>query len=937
MKKRLLSLALSALLVLGCLSPLAVPATGSAPAYPEIGEEAYNALYVQDGLIDAYDFFRLNEFWSDTWADGEAPTLPPAPGLDSQYDDNRLDSTAPFIIVRYAKSSPNTINSSWGLDANGNKAWYDGSSGLAYSESATGTKKIFTFTDEATARDVLTGIEGKNEIAYTYAVIRQPKVSSTYKTARTNYATTVENDLKLFAHRGTVGMQVYLPEISPISYHDQTGLKQGANVYYVSADAEGTERGGYLQMTNAFSSQSYLQFTGLPTAGTIVGEYVMTGGPATTSSGADKKCNFLTLSEVVLYKEGDALTRFDGYNGVKFTGKGDNEGCTISSSRLYLKTKAITLADPNAVNVYGIHVKRDGGDLTAGLWFNGKEIISPATATDSSTTGIRSQLGFSSTTEARVYAVRFYEQELDANGYAQNHFADLCKYFRLDITRMSALHASDIAYLAVRMADFSFTDDRDAVASALDSHLDYLLEDSLTGSGASLEIFLTAVRNGDVDASAVRALPSAYQAEVITAYADLLEKTPEADTAERQNAVDNAVATVLSREFGDYYNKTPLLLAEDFFAEKTLSAAAAHFFEVAKANNMDMKPLEDVDDTILEYLYLDFADVIPSLPSLTAVLQKRMIDALVLYRELYYGVSVVEGLLSFYGYQLTMHGDTGVRAVYTVNPDVLADLESHGFTVHFGAIFTTESEEPTVKREGNAYVPATSDVKQEAVYKTGVGYSGNHFTLGGKTAFAYEHMSENVQESLRFVAYAVLERTGQEPSIHYFTPKGETIKTASVTLNTLARACRDTVGTVYPNVQKILVRRGATEASPSVYLGSLNLTEQRPVMDNEHRTMVKSFQASIRAYTQAPSAMPEISIADATGTKLIRFETGDAVSFKQADDGSLVFTYVKDKEDAAIALLEAELERTKENLYATGTPALPTAFLVLGEIKEPKK
>ena len=65
-----------------------------------------------------------------------------------------------------------------------------------------------------------------------------------------------------------------------------------------------------------------------------------------------------------------------------------------------------------------------------------------------------------------VYAIRYYSRALTEAETLQNHFADLAKYFRLDIANYLAMTADEKAALHAAMADCKVTDDRDAVVAA---------------------------------------------------------------------------------------------------------------------------------------------------------------------------------------------------------------------------------------------------------------------------------------------------------------------------------------------------------------------------------------------------------------------------------------------------------------------------------------
>ena len=859
MKKRTFSLLLSLILALGCLSPLCVPAADPADTYPEIDEDAYNALYVQENLIFAADFFSLNEYWGEA-----APTLPTAPYLLTEYDykGTKVDFTV-----------------------EANRLKYDGS-GAATGFSAAYSAAISKYKAEL------------EEILNTFVYVS--KTPTAY----------LDLELEEGETLPITSFGAYLPSYGVNSWNDADGLYQTAGFAFGD---------GYLQPNRQMTSQ-YVTFRNIPGTGGFTAQY---------AGLCDTNGELATIRDIRIHSTAaNGYRTFDqvlGYNG-------------LNENKTYNLTSPVKIAMEESAS-YTLSLFSDRKNVEGAYstvmtaHINGTEILKDLKLNDNNGGGVPNTLFGYHTTGGRLYAVRYYEGTLTDAQRARNHLADLCKYFRLDITGIDALHENDLGYLAGRLAAYTFTDDRAEVKAVFEGALSYLLEDSIVGSGAAYETFRNAILAGEIDASTVRALPAAYQGEVFTAYANLLASNPTADAATRQAAIEAAVTAVLTTHFGDYYGKTPEVTAEDFFTSTTLSAAAAHFKEVAEANALDLKSLVGVDTAILEHLYASFADVVPSVPSLSAVLQKRLVDTLAAYKERYFGESVIDSLLSFHGYQLTMKGDTGARAVYTVNTDVLAALEAKGYTVTFGSLFTAGSTAPTVKREGNAYVPASDAIKTETVYKTGTGYAGNHFTLLGKKAFAYEYMTNNAQEAIAFSAYAVVERAGEEPVLYYFAAKGANIKTVSVTLKQLASTCSNKNGIVYPNVQKLLARSTATEAAPTVYIDSENLTEFRPVLESDHKTMVNLFRKEIAAATSAPSAMPSVKPEDATGTRLIRFAHGDKVSLTKAADGSLLFTYVKGQEDAAAEILEKLLAVTVDIAEEGASMKLPTCFLTLGELK----
>ena len=85
MKKRILSMLLAIVMVVTALPLLVFTAMAEEPetvTYPTTTEEEYNALYVQEGLTLATDFFFANKHWGKK----ESNPMPPAPYEMEAYD-----------------------------------------------------------------------------------------------------------------------------------------------------------------------------------------------------------------------------------------------------------------------------------------------------------------------------------------------------------------------------------------------------------------------------------------------------------------------------------------------------------------------------------------------------------------------------------------------------------------------------------------------------------------------------------------------------------------------------------------------------------------------------------------------------------------------------------------------------------------------------------
>ena len=81
--------------------------------------------------------------------------------------------------------------------------------------------------------------------------------------------------------------------------------------------------------------------------------------------------------------------------------------------------------------------------------------------------GWTDELGASNAFTGDVYAIRYYSRALTEAETLQNHFADLAKFFRLDIANYLAMNADEKAAVHTAMAKHQLTDDRFAVVATL--------------------------------------------------------------------------------------------------------------------------------------------------------------------------------------------------------------------------------------------------------------------------------------------------------------------------------------------------------------------------------------------------------------------------------------------------------------------------------------
>ncbi len=127
------------------------------------------------------------------------------------------------------------------------------------------------------------------------------------------------------------------------------------------------------------------------------------------------------------------------------------------------------------INDFLFGYENNGGKNTYGVAANGSDYVTTDIA--SPTVNANNLLGFSSTTDMDLYAMRSYDHVLSAEEIAQNHFADLAKYYKLDITAyLNFLTEDQKANVRTRLADFDIGGDASVRAAVTAAYLNLLEE-----------------------------------------------------------------------------------------------------------------------------------------------------------------------------------------------------------------------------------------------------------------------------------------------------------------------------------------------------------------------------------------------------------------------------------------------------------------------------
>ena len=898
--KRLLSLSLAVLLALSALVPLAAIAVeDDGVTYPSISEKDYNALYVQDGLVFQVDFYKTNPYWN---VNGDAYAMPVSPSENEAYwydanKDGVRDEGEVYNFTTLEGRSCYRVITRAGTTC---KFYENGKEvttpTVEYKTAAEAEAAIKTFPalPEGKAYEVFYGANN----AYFAASSDWQKAEKSFLAEF--FIKNYESSFTIFSY-------------APALLAGRTDYEHNSNTQHSAFTIED----GYLKMRYDYHSSGGMQMGGLgltPVRSDTLSLQVITkfGEDATNGS----PILFLNARPTAVFDSANSLVTFTGFasnSAFQMPAGATLPAVSISTSRVEDVTLTLNGSSSESTDDDSFTMRTQDGLL----------FTTPGTIS-----GFQNMMyyGWSSSAKGgEVYAYRYYNTELTDAEIRQNHLADLCKWFRLDISSLVAsakvkMAADDLVTLSILMADYTISDDRATVAAAFDSAVDAL---KLTGEGDAYECFNAAVAAGKISAAAVRAMPAEYHNKIFTEFKRYFDANPAAGDKMLAAEIDAIIDDIFMTDFLEYYIQEPYVSADDFFANATgLSDAAKHFYTVASTFNLELADLAEAHEIVREFVYESFADVHPDILQHTTVLNKRLADTVKDYTDRYYGNVASAELLTFRGYQLRLSGDPAVRAVFEINTDVLAALEEKGYSVTVGILFktTTDAAMEVEKTDNGWGTVADSPATKLDIYKTGAGFAVETLSFGDdSTCFAYEYSSTGSITKLFFRAFVAVERTDTEPVVVYTGTASEEFS-SGVTLRQLATYCREELRITTPSIQ-ILCREPLT----SVYIQGKNLASYTVILSAENSTFIDAFLEEMLSVTGVPMATARS--ADEVDGPVIRFEKGyfDTICL---EGDNLVFTYTNGKIDGFTKALE---NTTAYAVGETGKTA-DVAFLYGGQL-----
>ena len=448
----------------------------------------YDSLYVQDGLIFAMDFFKTNAYWN---TDGTEYIVPQGPSDMTAYEYegktyNFKEVATDRLCYRLVKDKKYLTDDEYATQAEAEAA-------LAALEDSTDV----TVLEAATA-------------AFRKATDEWAAADKAFLAGFTTYAAAGKDNYSIYAFS-------YVPAFGP----DKNTQYSLASLYVEKTMSVFDMGAGYVTLHNRHHSSGGLQFSNLKYFDTPVSTQQMV-----ITLGKDAKNVFTIFGDLRpnLKSNYDGTAQIDKLNnGSKSFVIGTDAGGNSLGSFSGLPISLNNVLD---YTMTMIRTDEDNGDRVYATSGNGTlfdvEGNYGKTALDNTC-----YIGWSfSAVGAKIYAYRNYTTELTAADRAQNHFADLAKFYRLDLTAFDSLSDDVKADLYASFAAYELdAANRDELQAIYNNAILSLYEgvEVIKGDDVANEAFLALAAKGLVDIDALLANGEEIAAHVAM---DLLMEFP---------------------------------------------------------------------------------------------------------------------------------------------------------------------------------------------------------------------------------------------------------------------------------------------------------------------------------------------------------------------------------------------------------------------------
>ena len=493
------------------LQPNDAPASNETPVF---AEPAYNDLYVKDGLVWAVDFFDTNAMWG-----GPAETLTGATAVQDAIKGRVWHNTSGGAITPTVsfKSTVTSITRQNG---------YLPTNDLGKEGGEVQIKNLSTYAGivGGSTADMVMAVPGAINFAYNNICFAftptLSKVNAAFKNDGAYYSLSGISPSASWSNNTPAGVTLLLssPELASNGIWWNTGEKY--NYAYIGTYLKDNEGNFVLDD----DGNKIISVTA--TTGSILTYYAPKGGLKTVTTDYVGDVKQETAAE---------------YQNVYIP-----EDHLVPGTLALYQNGALSYAAPE-----------------------GTPIFPDTTHTDADKTYWK----VSYQTGATMYASRYYNRTLTPDEMRQNHFADLAKWYKIDLGYIKLLNESLLKEMYGFAADFTF-DDATAAGKLEEKAIDLATElyDGLLDADA-----LAVIAGYGIDVTRIRLFPDEYARMIFAALVDYI---PGKVAAEIQAFVDFQVQETLDTYYSKYVDTTvydykdlyvrqdDLMLAADFFAAK---------------------------------------------------------------------------------------------------------------------------------------------------------------------------------------------------------------------------------------------------------------------------------------------------------------------------------------------------------------------------------
>lgn len=418
--------------------------------------------------------------------------------------------------------------------------------------------------------------------------LKEVSPTESFGAALNSYMASWNELLASFCVSGNRTITVLFPTIGVKDHHDKVGEQQ--TVSHTLED-------GYLQFlgSNApFESKLYIDGESYRGASTI--QYVMSPGDH-----LGQKC-------FVLYR-GVSLGLAMGTNG----GLVFKNGGMIYGNVDYGTITTDGSINPDKVGDLTVtveHPEISGADarkeLTGRLvvHYNTNKMfensISYSAGVPDSTLQL-SMINYYRSTNQKLYAVRIYDRELTPDDISLNHFADLAKYYKLNVDGYFGLTLPEKLELAETFANETVGNHGEAYVADLRLRVMEKIEDLIYGDllredtvNSGCAEFTELAKKLKLDISSVRALPVEYRQTVYSAVLGLIEKTKE----NVEEAINVTINAILEENFADYLPEEVTITYKDLYVKQDHLMIWVDFFAAREEDGLVYDQFSYPDQTM---------------------------------------------------------------------------------------------------------------------------------------------------------------------------------------------------------------------------------------------------------------------------------------------------------------------------------------------------